>query len=363
MVGYNRFNKLFVIIFLVIVLSFGSSVFGADWLTFKGGLTRTSLTNEIIKPPIRRVEWTINAGFPISMSPVSKGDFVYFGTEGGTTDSTFYCLLKGKKIWEFPNDKLRSFTDKRTGEKPWPNGAMDFARTSLKISPTIHEKKVYLPWGSKLLILNYESGILIDYVDLKDFGHEGSINTSPLIHDDHKLIICGSTNGYLYGFDIELRDPLIRWRIPEGAGTGGTISSAVAYSNRQIFFGSTSKMFYSYELTFAGSDGVKAGTLPTKKWEVKLDGQISQTPAVIGSNVVITTRDGYVYCLSASTGDIIWEKNTASRIDASPVIATATDRKTYVVIIEGKNIKCFNIEDGSQKWSSSVGEICYGTPK
>jgi len=354
--GYNRFNKTSIIIFLALVLVTVSVVSAAEWMTFKGGFTRTSYTSQVIEVPVRKVLWTFNAGSAISCSPVINSGFIYFGTEGNGK-GTFYCVNKnGKKSWEFPNDKLRNFIKPGTDIKPWPNGAMDFPRTTLKVSATVMNRRLYIPWGSMLLLVNVDSGKLDNYVDLKELGHQGSINTSPLVHDSHKLIICGSSNGYLYGFDIELREPVIRWRIPDG-GSGGTISSSVAYSNRKIFFGSTSKKFYCYELSYYGADGVIAGQTPSLIWEKKLDGQITSTPAVSGNTVIVSTRDGTIYALSASTGDVIWKVNTGSRIDASPAISGSS-----VIAIAGKSVKCYNLSDGKQKWSSVVGNMCYATP-
>jgi len=326
-----------------------------EWMTFKGNTSRTSYTSQLVEKPIRRIAWTFDAGSAISCTPITGSNSIYFGTEGDGK-GTFYCVENdGRKVWEFPNSHLRNFVDPKTGEKPWSNGVMDFPRTRLKITPTILGRMLYIPWGSMLLLVDINSGALKGYIDLKELGHQGSINTSPFVSKSHGLIVCGSTNGYLYGFDIELRDPVIRWRIPDG-GSGGTISSSVAYSKTKIFFGSSSKKFYCFQLPWlAGKDGIKGQ--PPLVWEKKLDGQITSTPAVTGDTVITTTRDGLVYALSALTGDILWKVNTGSRIDSSPAISGSS-----VITVAGKYVRCYNLSDGKRKWSSVVGDMCYGTP-
>ncbi len=355
MAGYNRFNKVPIIIFLILVLVTVSVVIAAtEWMTFKGNTSRTSYTSQLVEQPIRKVAWTFDAGSAISCTPITGSNSMYFGTEGNG-NGTFYCVENdGRKIWEFPNSHLRNFVDPKTGEKPWPNGAMDFPRTRLKITPTIFRRVLYIPWGSMLLLVDINSGALKGYIDLRELGHQGSINTSPFVSTDHKLIVCGSSNGYLYGFDIELRNPAIRWRIPDG-GSGGTISSSVAYSKTKIFFGSSSKKFYCYQLSYPSKDGVKGE--PPLVWEKKLDGQITSTPAVTGDTVITTTRDGMIYALSASTGDIIWKVNTEARIDSSPAISGSS-----VIVIDGNHVRCYSLSNGKRKWSKLIGGASYGAP-
>lgn len=355
MAGYNRSRPCAIAIALVSMLIFASLVSGVEWKTFKGGNTRMSFTAQSVTLPVRKIAWSMNLGGSITTTPIFRSGYVYVGNENGEK-SKYYCIKDNRMLWEFPNNKLRDFINPRTGVKPWPNGALDFPGTDLKVENTIFDREVFVPWGSKLMIINVDSGKLNDYIDLRELKHSGSINTAPLIMPNHKLIICGSTNGYVYGFNMnpEQGDPLVKWRIPEN-GSGGVISSAVAANvSNHLYFGSSSGMVYCFELLW----NAKTGQLPPLIWKRKLDGQVTSTPAVVENSVIFTTKDtGKVYCLNASTGDVVWEQDTQSKIYASPAISGSN-----AVIIAGKKVICYDRSSGVKKWDEILGDICYSTP-
>ncbi len=356
MVGCNQSKPHAIIAVLVSALVFATSTLGVEWKTFKGGNTRMSFTTQSVSLPARKIAWSMKLGGSITTTPIFSKGYVFIGNENGRK-SKYRCIKDSKIVWEFPNNKLRDFVNPRTNEKPWPNGELDFDGTDLKIESTIFDREVFVPWGSKLMIINEDSGKLNDYIDLRELKHSGNINTAPLVMPSQKLILCGSTNGYVYGFDMDpdSGEPLVKWRVPEN-GAGGVISSAVAASttDNYVYFGSSSGMVYCYQLLW----NAKTGQLPPKIWEKKLDGQITSTPAVVGNTVVFTTKDtGKVYCLNASSGDVIWDAKTQYRILSSPAVSG-----NNAIIISGRKVICYDRNTGYKNWDQTLGDECYSTP-
>ena len=61
-----------------------------------------------------------------------------------------------------------------------------------------------------------------------------------------------------------------------------------------------------------------------KRWVTETGFEITSSPTVAGSTVMVGTKNGKVLGLDTATGKVIWEFQTQGRITASPVVAGGT---------------------------------------
>ena len=361
MVGPSRFKFfLLYIVLLSVIAASGANAASNEWFTFKGGYLRSSYTQVYVEPEVQKVSWKFNSGSSISCSPVTTKNSVYDCTENGYV----YCIdaNDGTKNWEFPNNSVKDYVDD-DGNRPWPNGAIDFQRARLTTPVTVFDNRVYLPYGQMLVVLNADSGKFLFRVDLSGPGHRANITTSPLVSKLHKVIIVGASNGWLYGFDIEGKEPQIRWRMPEPSGTGDQIESSPVLLGNNVYFGSNSRNFYCVELKIPASEkGLRAQDTPEVKWVTKLDGPVSSSPASTGSSVstakiIICSETGKMYAISAASGSVIWTYNAGGKIDGSPAISG----NGRIVFASARKIICLD-ENGKLVWDTLTTKESISTP-
>lgn len=360
MVGYSR--SIYKILLVLLVFSVTSQAFAgaSDWVTFKGNFGRTSYTPNYVEPAIQKMRWQFNADSAITASPVCSGGYVFVPTERGY----LYCLEadSGSRIWIFPDSKLSEFKDEE-GNKPWPNGEIDFKKYKLTLSCTIFDKYIFQPYGQMMLIIDINSGNLKARYDIS--SQKATFTTSPVVSSAHQTIICGASNGYMYGLDynvrevVKPRDPPIRWRLPEPSGTSDIIESSPALFGSRIFFGSNSKSVYCLELKvpYSASQGIKTSEKPELVWSTKLDGPISSSPALSKDKVIVCSTYGKIYALSQSTGAKLWTYDIGGAIESSPAIAFGR-----VVIVSNKTITCLDEQTGKEINSTIISAKSVSTP-
>ncbi len=360
MAGSNRLRiEIALAIALLTSLAVPAKGAGNDWFTFKGNYMRTSATNQFVEPPVMKVNWKQNLKSEISASPVIYGTDCFVATEG-EGKGVLYSLdaSDGTIQWKFPENQSNWLADyTENGEKPWPNGAIDFPKAKLTISPTV-DGKIYMPWGQNLLVLNADSGRLVHRYNLAI--QSASVTTSPVISETFQIVVVGASNGYLYGFDLKNRDPAIRWRLPD-LGTDGVIRSSPAFYGNCLYFGSSSKNFYCIEMKppYDKNKGiVQQSEKPTVKWQVKLNGAINSSPAYSAGKVVVTTESGSVYALSDRDGSTIWKYDVGDKkIESSPAIARGN-----IVFAAEKTLYCITEAKGDFVWSTNVKKNIVSTP-
>ena len=364
MVGCNRLKTKIVLAIAIVTTSVGfASGAGNEWFTFKGNYMRNSSTSLFVEPPVLKTSWSQNLKSPISSSPVISGDDCFISTEGDGKGGSLFCLsaIDGTPQWTFPttasiSQALANYTE--DGEKPWPNGAIDFPKAKLNVPITVDGTKLYVPWGQNLLVLNKESGRLLQRYNLAP--HSAAITTSPVVSEYFQIIMAGASNGWLYGFDIQNRDPAIRWRLPDPGGTGDTIKSSPAFYNTCVYFGSNSKNLYCIDLKkppYDKTKGVQPNEKPVLKWQTKLDSAVTSSPAYSAGKIIATTENGMVYSIK-DDGSINWKYDTGDKkIESSPAVG-----KGYVVFAAEKTLYCIGEADGQFKWSINNKRNIVSTP-
>lgn len=56
-------------------------------------------------------------------------------------------------------------------------------------------------------------------------------------------------------------------------------------------------------------------------WKYKTGSGVFSSPAVVDGRVYVGSNDGYIYCLSADSGDLIWKYETGSYVPSSPTVS------------------------------------------
>jgi len=354
MAGSNH-SKVILLSVVIVSLLFSSVVAAPnDWFTFKGNYFRTSYTTLYVQPDLKTA-WKFNCNSPVTASPVVSGNYVFVSTEEGYV---FCCdIANGERNWTFPNSSLADYKDE-DGEKPWPNGEIGFQKSRLTVPVTVFGRNVYIPYGQMLFAVNADSGRVKWRGDLSIPGHSGTINTSPLYLEQYQVVVVGSSNGWLYGFDKDGRPPTIRWRIPDPSGTGDIIESSPAFSGSNVYYGSNSRSLFCAELKVPlATSGARPQDKPEGKWSVKLDGAVAASPAISGSRIIVTTKNGKVYAVSTSGGNILWTYDVGGSIEGSPAVGAGN-----VVFISKKTVCCLSESDGKWKWDTALSNYSVSTP-
>lgn len=86
----------------------------------------------------------------------------------------------------------------------------------------------------------------------------------------------------------------------------------------------------------------------------------SGTPAVSpdGSRVYVGAADGFMRCLRTRTGEVVWEYETAERIEAAPKIH---DGSIYFGSFDGK-VTRLDAANGQERWKYATGSPVLATP-
>ena len=128
--------------------------------------------------------------------------------------------------------------------------------------------------------------------------------------------------------------------------TQGILTSP-AISDKLIYFGSTSGLFYALNL----DDG-------TKVWDYKAEGNITAAPVVVGDNVYFGSGDSYLYALNKKTGDDVWKYKTGNSIETTPAI----DNGIIYFGSDDQRLYALNTNDSTMKWEFQTGNAVKSSP-
>lgn len=100
-------------------------------------------------------------------------------------------------------------------------------------------------------------------------------------------------------------------------------------------------------------------TPPLKvRWRFQARGPIVGGPALGRGTVCVGSRDGYVYALDSTSGQMRWEALTGDRVESTPTIA---DTSVVVTSRDGK-VYCFALDDGKKRWDYDTGAPSRSSP-
>jgi outer membrane protein assembly factor BamB len=316
-----------------------------DWEMFRHDSAHTGFSLSGA-PDSNRVFWATYFGSPLSSSPVTSADKVYFGTESGK----FVCLKQntGELVWNYATGgnitcaaavmygnvyfiseggELYSL-DAMTGQEKWR-----ISNRGLAASPTVADGKIFAcSVEKKVFAFNATTG-----TQAWNYSTGGAAKTSPAAAGGK--IFFGCDDGFLYALDGSGKKV---WaydaKVP--------VRSSPAVKDNKVFVG-------------AGSGLLAIDTSSGKLlWSNTTGGQILSSPALAYGKVFVGSDDMNVYSFSSGNGRLVWSRNTNGKVRSSPGVA---DGKVFVGSFDGK-LYSFSANDSSKVWDYRTGGAVFSSP-
>jgi eukaryotic-like serine/threonine-protein kinase len=256
--------------------------------------------------------WKYAADGGIAGSPCVSEDRVVIGSD----DRVVYCVnaQTGRITWTCPtqgrvrsspriqfghaffgsDDRCLYAVNLQSGRMAWKTEVEGEIRSSAAIS-------------DDTLYFGDESGSFY-CIDIRGtvkwrFHSKRGITSSPVLHKDSQLVIVGSRDGTVYGFDAQTG--WVVWRFK----TGKPVISSPCVEDSTVFIGSADGNVYAIEM--------KTGR---QLWKYVTEGQVNSSPAVSNGNLYIGSVDGSIYSFDARTGGLRWRVRTNGPVISSPIV-------------------------------------------
>lgn len=117
-----------------------------------------------------------------------------------------------------------------------------------------------------------------------------------------------------------------------------------------MFRGNTARNGY----TISNTAAISAQPL----WNFSMGASVVSSPAVVGDKVVFGSKDHYLYCLNAATGELSWCFQTRHEVNSSPAIC---EDKVYIGSYDGW-VYCVNLSNGIPIWAVEIGGSILSSP-
>lgn len=307
-----------------------------NWPMFRGNITRSGYTPEVVVPPLIR-RWQFEIGSWVLSSPSVSNGVVYVGARTERSGSVGrLCALsarRGELQWEYStNYEINTgpavvrgerlyvgshrhllCLDAATGERLWAFMADHLVETSPGVA------------GSRLYFADAAGTVYALSPDERRLVWKAPtgmpIYSSPAA--SHGAVYIGSTDYLVRSLDAATG--ATNWEFP----TGGEVISTPVIAEGVVYIGSCDHRLYALD---AGTGG--------KRWEFQTGEEIHSSPAVFGDTVVFGSRDGRIYALDRRSGKRRWHFETGDWVNSSPAISGGTvycgshDRKLYALEIE-----------------------------
>lgn len=211
----------------------------------------------------------------------------------------------------------------------WPRFGYDFQHTgyTLEPAPDVCNLVWYYTTGAKVL-------------------------SSPAVVNG--VLYIASTDNYVYA--INAYNGSLIWKY--NTGVNSWIYSSPAFYNDTIYIATYARSNGDEIIALDANDG-------SLKWNCSDTGDyIMSSPLVVNNVLYIGSSDDNLYCLNASTGEIIWNFTAGGSISSSPAIYDNTiyvgagDKKVYAVDAQN-GVEKWNFTTAKYPWRSAA--IAYGT--
>jgi len=188
--------------------------------------------------------------------------------------------------------------------------------------------------GGRLLKLDVERGELLWAVNLS-----GDVSSTPTV--DGRRVYIGDDNGVLWCVDGE--DGSLLWNLT----ADGAIKSSPLVALSSVIFTTYGGSVYRVD----PDSGIVA-------WKKKVsESWIHTSPSFSEGRVFFGGCDGNLYCLSLSTGELLWNF-TASYIPSSPAVSGG---RVYFGSYD-QYLYCLNSTRGALIWKTRLGGGIYSSP-
>jgi len=173
----------------------------------------------------------------------------------------------------------------------------------------------------------------------------GPVASRPRYVAAEKLVFVGSQGGAVYALDADTGTE--RWKYEVKA----PVESQPTYAEGMVYFTSGENRIYALDAQHGAW-----------KWQYDRESPESFTirgyaaPLVYNGRVYVGFSDGYLACLSGSTGDVIWARSLAGEatrfmdVDSTPTVANGS---IFVSSYSG-GVYALDPKDGSTRWRFDV---------
>jgi outer membrane protein assembly factor BamB len=285
--------------------------------------------------------------YPAPIGPQLQGLQWRYETQGSVVGS---AAVLGDTVWIGSSDGVMVALDRVTGSARW---TADLG-SPIASSPAVFAGRVFvgtrdgqyhaLESGSGRRLWSASTG-----PDLRlHWGHEsGDVYTSsPVVDGD--LVFAGSGDGGVFAFEAATGKR--RWR----ARTGGRVRSSPAVDGDRVYVGSGDGIFYCLDRG-TGRERWRYATLGAtlESGHFGYDRRtIQSSPLVVDGTVYFGARDGFLYAVSADSGQLRWKfDHRISWVNSSPVLAGGL---IYVGSSDGQFVQGVRAATGAEVWRTNV---------
>jgi outer membrane protein assembly factor BamB len=279
-----------------------------DWPMFRKVINHTAVNYRSELPTNNSTLWIYPTNSSIRSSPAILNNRVFFANTNGDV----ICLWSenGTEIW-------------RT----------KIARVEYSSPAIFKDFLVIGTLGGHIYCLNTNTG-----AELWNFSAEGDIQASPVIYKNSVYV--NSYDGTAYS--LNLSTGKLNWNIT----TSGWIHTTSAIWNDILFFG--------------GCDGFMHAvyTNGSSFWDFNTEDYVISSPVLDLGKIYFGTHNNIIYCLNATSKEIIWTNQTDGPIRSSPAVYG-----NYVIFADwNKIIYCYNKTTGVQVWKFEAKNKIYSSP-
>ncbi len=321
-----------------------------NWPVFRGNVTRSGYTPEVVAPPLVR-RWQVEIGSWVLGSPSVSNGVVYVGARTDRAGSVGrLCALnarRGELLWDYATSyeintgptvarggrvyvgahRQLLCLDARSGDRLWGLMASDLVETSPAISGT----KLYFADASGTV-----HAIDLERQEVVWRAQTGlPIFSSPAVWKG--AVYIGSTDFMVRSLDAETGET--NWEF----ATGGEVLGTPAWSDGTVYIGSCDHRMYALD-AMTGA----------KRWEFQTGGEIHSSAAVHEGRVIFGSRDGAIYAVEATTGRRLWRFETGDWVTSSPAISG----RTVYCGSHDHHLYGIEVESGTEIWRYETdGEV------
>jgi len=180
-------------------------------------------------------------------------------------------------------------------------------------------------------------------------------------------VYVASDDGYFYALNLE--NGALRWRYR----LGGTVSSSPAVADDKVFVGTDEGAIYC--LKSEGTKRLAEEKVGTQLWRYRTGGAVAGCPLhTVSGLVIVGSRDGKVYAVKATTGELAWSYQTNGPVTASPVRSEAevsvakrgarraNQRDIIYCASEDGSLYAFDEREGKLLWRVTTGAPVVANP-
>jgi len=340
-----------------------------DWPVYHGTDGNQTGYSPDTGPAKGKIAWRVAKGNFWHATPVIENGKVYTASPGA--DVMAYCL------------------DEVTGDIVWKGRQLgtDIYQTPGSIfSPVVSANKVLFSTGwwqaGKHVVLNKNTGRVESQLAAGDKAGGGTAELMVYKHNRWNLILADATtgegiwqfesggnlsgdpvlvdgrvyaarqSGTIYCFDTGSKDPV--WQRNLDVPLRGT----PGISSTRLYVGDTDRNLYALneaDGSIVWSYQTPAAETENKAYQYFSTAVEANIPSVPNpSRVYVGAASGYVYCLNAANGFLIWKYQVSDWVRSRPVVLGDT---IYVATLDGKIIA---LEDagntGKKLWETQLGE-------